>query len=95
MAKAPSSAASALDRLKELDEERNQLLEGAQSEAMERASEAISELNALGFSYRLTECGGGGGRGSSGSTGRKGASQVNARVGRDGAPARQNLGQRH
>src|SRR3954447_16573872 len=77
MAKA-SSSASALDRLKALDEERNQLLQGAKSEAMDRANEAISELNALGFSYRLTQRDGGGRQGSSGSTGRKGTRQVNA-----------------
>jgi hypothetical protein len=62
MAKAPD-AKSALERLRELDDERRELLEGAKSEALERANEAISALNALGFSYRLTESGETSGRG--------------------------------
>jgi hypothetical protein len=79
MAKAPNGK-SAVERLKALDEERSRLVDDAKSEAMERANEAISALNALGFSYRLTQSGdaGPGRRISSGQESRKGTRQVNA-----------------
>ena len=44
-----------LDQLKALDEQRAKLLEGAKNAALEKAKEAIEELNALGFHYRLAE----------------------------------------
>jgi hypothetical protein len=44
-----------LDQLKALDEQRAKLLEGAKNSALEKANEAIEELNALGFHYRLAE----------------------------------------
>jgi hypothetical protein len=44
-----------LDQLKALDEQRAKLLEGAKNAALEKAKEAIEELNALGFRYRLAE----------------------------------------
>jgi len=46
---------SVLDQLKALDEQRAKLLEGAKNAAIEKANEAIEELNALGFHYRLAE----------------------------------------
>jgi hypothetical protein len=51
MAKEPS----VLDQLKALDEQRAKLMESAKSAALEKANEAIEELNALGFNYRLAE----------------------------------------
>jgi hypothetical protein len=40
-------------RIKELDAERTKLLNDAKKEALSRAQQAVSELNALGFSYSL------------------------------------------
>src|SRR5437868_15394300 len=51
MAKEPN----VLDQLKALDEQRTKLLETAKNAALEKAKEAIAELNALGFQYRLAE----------------------------------------
>ena len=45
---------SPLERIKQLDEERARLLEQAKREAMEKATQAVADLNALGFNYRLT-----------------------------------------
>ena len=44
-----------LEKLKELDEQRDQLLSDAKRDALTRAEEAVSELNALGFHYYLGE----------------------------------------
>lgn len=44
-----------LEKLKALDAQRAQLLEGAKKEALEKAEKAMAELNALGFDYRLVE----------------------------------------
>jgi hypothetical protein len=46
---------SPLQRIKELDKEREQLLSNAKKEALAKAKEAIAELDALGFAYSLTE----------------------------------------
>jgi hypothetical protein len=46
---------SVLEKLKALDEQRAQLLEGAKKEALENAERAVAELNELGFHYTLTE----------------------------------------
>jgi hypothetical protein len=46
---------SVLEQLKKLDEQRAKLLEGAKTEAVKKAEEAVAELNELGFSYRLVE----------------------------------------
>lgn len=54
--------ASVLDRIRQLDEEKAKLMEGAKSEVMERVNAAIAELNELGFNFRLTEGGRDGGR---------------------------------
>jgi hypothetical protein len=44
-----------LEKLKALDAQRAQLLEGAKKEALDNAERAVAELNALGFNYTLTE----------------------------------------
>ena len=46
---------SVLEKLKALDAQRAQLLEGAKQEALDKAEKAVAELNALGFDYRLVE----------------------------------------
>jgi hypothetical protein len=45
---------SVLEKLKALDEQRAQLLEGAKKEALDNAERAVAELNELGFHYTLT-----------------------------------------
>jgi hypothetical protein len=42
-----------ISRIRELDAERTKLLNDAKKEALSRAQQAVSELNALGFSYSL------------------------------------------
>jgi hypothetical protein len=44
-----------LEKLKALDAQRAQLLEGAKKEALDNAERAVAELNELGFHYALTE----------------------------------------
>jgi hypothetical protein len=44
-----------LEKIKALDEQRAQLLEGAKKEALDSAERAVAELNELGFHYTLTE----------------------------------------
>jgi hypothetical protein len=44
-----------LGKLKALDAQRAQLLEGAKKEALDNAEKAVAELNELGFHYVLTE----------------------------------------
>jgi hypothetical protein len=44
-----------LEKLKTLDAQRAQLLEGAKKEALDNAEKAVAELNELGFDYRLVE----------------------------------------
>jgi hypothetical protein len=46
---------SVLEKLKALDAQRAQLLEGAKKEALDKAEMAVAELNELGFYYTLTE----------------------------------------
>jgi hypothetical protein len=46
---------SVLEKLKALDAQRSQLLEGAKKEALDNAEKAVAELNELGFHYILTE----------------------------------------
>jgi hypothetical protein len=46
---------SVLEKLKALDAQRAQLLEGAKKEALDNAERAVAELNELGFHYSLTE----------------------------------------
>ena len=49
------SLTSVLEKLKALDEQRAQLLEGAKKEALDNAEKAVAALNELGFHYSLTE----------------------------------------
>jgi len=49
------SLTSVLEKLKALDAQRAQLLEGAKKEALDNAEKAVAELNELGFHYSLTE----------------------------------------
>jgi hypothetical protein len=44
-----------VQRIKQLDQERSQLIATAKKEALAKAQEAISDLTALGFSYHLIE----------------------------------------
>jgi hypothetical protein len=44
---------SAIQRIKELDQERATLFEQAKEEALRRANQAVEDLNALGLPYRL------------------------------------------
>ena len=44
---------SVLEKLKALDAQRAQLLEGAKKEALDNAEKAVAELNELGFHYSL------------------------------------------
>jgi hypothetical protein len=46
---------STLEKLKALNAQRAQLLEGAKKEALDNAEKAVAELNELGFHYILTE----------------------------------------
>jgi hypothetical protein len=58
-------------RIKELDAERTKLFEDAKKEALARAQQAVSDLNALSFSYSLTQVSAG-----RKAAGRKGTRQV-------------------
>jgi hypothetical protein len=44
---------TAIQRIKELDQERATLFEQAKEEALRRANDAVEDLNALGLHYRL------------------------------------------
>ena len=46
---------SVLDEIKKLDEQRAKLLSDAKKEALSAAQDAVKELNALGFNYRLVQ----------------------------------------
>src|SRR5580693_4796656 len=46
---------SVLEKLKALDAQRAELLEGAKKEALDNAERAVAELNELGFNYSLVE----------------------------------------
>ena len=48
---------SALDEIRKLDQQRQQLIDQAKSEALEKAQEAVKELNELGFDYQLVQGG--------------------------------------
>jgi hypothetical protein len=51
-------ARSAVDKIRELDEQRAKLIAAAKSEAVKKVNRALKELNDLGFSYRLVADGG-------------------------------------
>jgi hypothetical protein len=44
---------TAIQRIKELDQERATLFDQAKEEALRRANQAVEDLNALGLNYRL------------------------------------------
>jgi hypothetical protein len=67
-----------LEKLKALDAQRAQLLEGAKKEALDNAERAVAELNELGFNYRLVE-----GATSTARPPRKAAAQAPKRQARD------------
>ncbi len=46
---------SAVQRIRELDEERAQIFDQAKEEALDKANEAVAALNALGLNYRLVD----------------------------------------
>jgi hypothetical protein len=69
---------SVLEKLKALDAQRSQLLEGAKKEALDNAEKAVAELNELGFNYRLVE-----GATSTARAPRKASSQAPKRQARD------------
>ena len=77
MAEPSTNGQSALERLRQLDEERQQILETAKSEALEQANNALEALNSLGFNYRLVE-GSAPQRKSSGDGSHRGTRQVNS-----------------
>jgi hypothetical protein len=70
---------SVLEKIKALDAQRAQLLEGAKKEALDNAEKAVAELNELGFYYTLTE----GATVSTSAAPRKAASQAPKRQARD------------
>ena len=45
--------ASALEKIKQLDEQREKLLAAAKKVALKNANDAVKDLNDLGFSYQL------------------------------------------
>jgi hypothetical protein len=47
------SEKTAVQRIKELDQERATLFEQAKEEALRRANQAVEDLNSLGLKYRL------------------------------------------
>jgi hypothetical protein len=69
---------SVLEKIKALDAQRAQLLEGAKKEALDNAEKAVAELNELGFHYALTE-----GATSTAQAPRKSPSQAPKRQARD------------
>ena len=44
---------SAIQRIKELDDERAKIVDQAKEEALQKAAQAVADLNALGLNYRL------------------------------------------
>jgi hypothetical protein len=46
---------SLLDQIKDLEKQRQKLVSAAKAEALKQAEEAIERLNALGFTYSLSE----------------------------------------
>jgi vacuolar-type H+-ATPase subunit H len=45
---------SAIHRIKELDDERAKIFDQAKEEALQKATQAVADLNALGLNYQLT-----------------------------------------
>jgi hypothetical protein len=64
---------SAIQRIKELDADRANILAQAKEQALAKANQAIEELNALGFNYQLTN----------------GAQKVKGKIAKEGAMIKQ------
>jgi hypothetical protein len=47
------SEKSAVQRIKELDDERAKIFGEAKEEALQKATQAVADLNALGLNYKL------------------------------------------
>jgi hypothetical protein len=47
------SEKSAIQRIKELDDERAKLFDQAKEEALQKATQAVADLKALGLNYKL------------------------------------------
>jgi vacuolar-type H+-ATPase subunit H len=45
---------SAIQRIKELEDERSKIFDQAKEEALQKATQAVADLNALGLNYHLT-----------------------------------------
>ena len=45
---------SAIHRIKELDDERAKIFDQAKEEALQKATQAVADLNALGLNYQLS-----------------------------------------
>jgi hypothetical protein len=71
------SEKTAIQRIKELDQERATLFEQAKEEALRRANQAVEDLNALGLKYRLVM--------GTGAEGNKGAGKKRQETGLAGA----------
>jgi single-stranded DNA-specific DHH superfamily exonuclease len=65
-----AKASSALEQLRQLDEQRKEILESARKEALEVINAALGTLGEFGFNYRLVEAK------PPAPSGRKGARQV-------------------
>ena len=50
-----SKESSALEKVRSLREQADKLMTEAKAEALEKAQHAVTELNELGFNYRLSE----------------------------------------
>ena len=46
---------NAIERIKQLDQERTQLISSGKKEALDKVKAAIADLSALGFEYQLIE----------------------------------------
>jgi len=51
----PAVAETAIDRIRQLDKQRNQIIQAEKGRALEQANRAIAALNSMGFSYHLVD----------------------------------------
>jgi hypothetical protein len=80
------SEKTAIQRIKELDQERATLFEQAKEEALRRATQAVEDLNSLGLKYRLVM--------GTAAEGNKGAGKKPQEIGLAGADKKRPPGQR-
>ena len=80
------SEKTAIQRIKELDQERATLFEQAKEEALRRANQAVEDLNALGLKYRLVM--------GTGAEGNRGAGKKPQEIGLAGADKKRPPGYR-